>query len=72
MRVVLNNRVCSPPRLISFLRVPLVADPPSYPHARVVACHNVFRWRTRPDRPGVPFNIFSFRLMLISELRRRF
>jgi len=27
MRAVLNNRVCSPPQLISFLKVPLVAHP---------------------------------------------
>ena len=27
MRAVLNNRVCSPPQLISFLKAPLIAHP---------------------------------------------
>jgi hypothetical protein len=37
-----------------------IPDLPSFPHARLVACHNVFRWRTQLDRAGVLINLFSF------------
>ena len=37
-----------------------IPDLPSYPHARLVACRNVFRWRTQLDRAGVLINPFSF------------
>ena len=80
MRTVLNNRVCSPPQLIFLPKSPSrrtsqyedIPDPPSDPHARVVAGHNVLRWRTQPDRAGVFINPFSFRLFWVSHLQRRF
>ena len=37
-----------------------IPDLPSYPHARLVACRNVFRWCTQLDRAGVLINVFSF------------
>ena len=79
MRVVLNNRVFSPPRLISFLRVPLVAPPsmkiseiPPVIPTRVLWLVIMFFVGVLGLIAQVCLSTSFFQAMLISELRRRF